>query len=218
MPPLHRFQHQAGWRAPPRNRSAPVCVSGPGSRVDGGRFPTVRRRQVEGELVRRLAGDDDEQVGDMPVDDEALGARQPAVTDRGFDAFGVPPTARLGDGQRRKALARRNGWQEFFLLRRRRGLHDRGGTQHRRGKIGCAKQRSSHFLDDDGELRKGEALAAIGLRNVDRRQAEITRNPPPDFGVVTRFGLHQPAHFRRRRLVREEPPHGRTQLFLLVGE
>ena len=154
----------------------------------------------------------------MTVDDEALGAGQLAVADRRRDAVGIPAAARLRHGQCRKAFSRRDRWQELFLLRRRSGFHDRGRPQNRGGKERRAEERSPHLLDDDGEFREGETLPAAGFGNVHRRQAEIIGDLSPDFGIVARFGFHQSAHFRRRRLIGQEPSHGGTQLFLLIGE
>ena len=114
-------------------------------RVKGGeRAPndprTVRRRHMEGQLVLRLARDNDEQVGNMAVDNEALATGQLAVADRRCDAIGVPAAARLRHRQCRKAFARRDRRQEFFFLRCRPGFQDRGRAQNRGGKERRAKK------------------------------------------------------------------------------
>lgn len=85
-------------------------------------------------------------------------------------------------------------------------------------RYGAAEQPPAHLLEDDAELDEGEALAAVGLGDVQALEAELLGHLLPDPGVVALAGLHEAAHLGGGRLLLHEAPDGLAELFLLLGE
>ena len=164
----------------------------------------------------------DDQVGDVPVDDEDLvPVEDPAVSARfrpALDAAEVPPAVVLGDGQRPDGLPRRDPGEEVLLgpvvARGQHGVGRQGHGGEERG----AQQRRTHLFEDHDQLHIGEARAAELLGDRQRLQAQLVGHLAPHRRVITVGGLHQPPHLGLGRLLGEEPPHGGAELFLLVTE
>ena len=164
------------------------------------------------------ASGDDEQVGGMAVDDEALGAGDLA---RGVGGCGdpcfVPPSVLLGEGEGGDRFTRSDTRQVGCLGGLVAGVEQRQ-TGELAGEEGGAQQRPAHFLEDHTEFDEREPLAAELLGDDQALEAHLFGHLLPDGLVVSGLGVHELTDRRLGGLVLHERSHEATELFLFLGE
>ena len=121
----------------------------------------------------RAARQDDDEVGGVAVEDEALGAVEPIGRRPNGVAVVATPAASVPPSSSEKArvavvVPSAMAGQQGALLLFGAGIQDGGGGQHGREE-GRAEQAAAHLLEHDGELGIAEAPAAIGLGDMDAR-------------------------------------------------
>ena len=169
----------------------------------------------------RACGDHDE-IRSVAVEHEHLRAGQRCRLTRARrlerDPRRVPFPVRLGERERCDRLTARDAREQRRLLILGPGIEDRVGREHHGREVGSAQQRPTHLLEHDAELHPREALAAVGLGDVQALEPQLVGHLRPDRGVVALGRLHQPPHLGLGALGLQELPHGVTQLVLLFGK
>ena len=102
--------------------------------------------------------------------------------------FGVPAPVVLDPGKGRARLAGSDARQQRLLFRLSARIHDGAGGQHRRRKIRRAEQGAPHLLQHNALIAKAKPVAAIGLGNADRCQADRGVDRAPAIAFVALIG------------------------------
>ena len=175
----------------------------------------------QADALRRAGGNDDER-GQVTVDDVALGARQGVgVAGRGrlhLDARLVPAAVLLGEGHGCDGLTRGDAGQVLALGGVVARQQQRVGGQRHGGEERGAQQAAAHLLEDHAQLDVAVARASVLLGDGQALQAQLLGHLAPDRGVVALVGLHQPPYLGLAALVGEKVGGDLAQLFLLFGE
>jgi hypothetical protein len=98
------------------------------------------------------------------------------------------------------------------------GVQDRARRQHGRREERRAEQRPAHLLQHDAEFAEAETLAAKGLGDAHRGQAEFAVELAPGGGLEAGVGRHQAPHLLGGRALAEKPAQAGPEFFLLAGE
>jgi hypothetical protein len=215
-PGRHARELEAGLLAGLVHRGEGCSAEAVGVAVDGEERDAVLTRRPRG------ARDHDDQPGGVAVEDEhLLAVETPGVAVRlrlHRDAIGIPLAVRLGERERGDGLTGGDPGEQRGPLLLAARVEDRVRGEHDRRVVGSAHEDPTHLLEHDPELDEAEALAAVGLGDVEALETQLLGHLLPH-GFVEALGrLHEPTHLRLRRLRLQEAPHGVPKLFLLFRE
>ena len=182
-----------------------------------------RRLRIDKEQAQPVLrqGRDDQGVGHMAVQHEALGPVQLEAVARPL-RHGRDPRRRmlrpLVHRQRDDRLARRDPGQPGRLLLGRAALQHRR-RKHARPQEGRGRQRPAQSLRHHPGLNRAEARAAVLLRDDDPRKPHLAKGPPQvardPVGILR---VAQLAQMRDRRVLIEEAVGGLLEHGLFFGQ
>ena len=200
-PPIYCAQNGIGRRLHPLQDNLALAVGGYGRQRVDGQAGGVGRDQEQGYALGRVggfgsAGGDQQQVGGMGLGDKEFGpvdAESAALPGGGSgNSPGFISSAGLGQSQGQQQLAAAQAGQDFLFLRGGAGVQDGEAAEDDGGEKGAGQQGAAGFLEEDGQVQKIAAGAAVLFGKGYPRPAQAGQLPPQLRGIAAFLRLHFP--------------------------